>query len=983
MAHAVFVMRKPAELIRSAEDMRRLNELLHAPPTHLSEEKMRHLKILRALYRGESGASIADAERITPQRVSMIRKEAADYTLKAVLDRLTNPKNRSKKELPSKRPHAGRPGYEHFDQWAEAIKVDDEAVFELSTLILTREIQVATLSIRIGKLCDYKETRKNKKNTDSLLKAEAIKMEREAKRVSDAWSIPVFWTRASMLDTMLQKVFHRLNHGLDRLMEEKESCSEFPIARSLKERFGSRFFHIVLSGGSKDACNKVVSELTMGSRSIHVRANPKVGLSKHLEAVLHHRRMTRSCTGLLPMTFCLFEHVRKLHLSGTTEPLLWEVKEREVLSLLKVHVIAQDYFAAQGVLLGMSSYLWPKVPYQDEIQFRTLPVTTRVEVGKEISSGFYRVLVRPLPGMEYRIWVPWQGSKKEFEKHARKMLRSEPDSRRFVYSTRKYSLGGARTQIVVPDDFLIKGDETKVRVDTGVVLFPRHFLTPEPAFPLERLASFANKVGESAGVFQVDDNQIGQSILFHAPYVTENLLQSVEDGFFWDHFTALERWQTSISDCDGNTGGSKGVAYSEILLEVRPEAILEEDAWDKFMENEDHATVESLLEQCRKAEEGKTFGEPLQPKDIQRLLTEKVIPRLTAKALRNPETLLEANDSIRTPGGLESLSQSIMALERIMGADVSESNISQKKKRENPSVRNPVIADIFDQLRPHLLDELMALRETKQPDVRRDFEKILQQVDADYLLRSLNADTREKLEKDAAEWARSCEQMVATEYWAGNNINLGMIKFIVSADIAPLIDREADVVTSVCTSLRERFGSDRRFVVRMLVENMQRCALRGMSPTAIAVASKTSILTRWKALVRSTLNMRLLASVSQASFCLQTNEATERAMDEVAFEAFRDGEEFRSNSGSEEICEVLSQIFQGDMPDALLVRFAGLAYEEGSNSWSHALEKIEETHPGVRKPIINALKLCKEQSNMRGHPAPETLQKLRHILAKR
>ena len=151
------------------------------------------MRILDALSAGEPGARIAAREGVSSQRVNRIRHEAAALPLAAIMDRITRAQAGSKGRSAGSRPHAGRPGYERLDQLAAAIGVDDEAVFELATLVISREVQIATVAVREGRLSDYKAA-KDGPDPERLEKENERLLAQLGREFGSAASTPVFWT---------------------------------------------------------------------------------------------------------------------------------------------------------------------------------------------------------------------------------------------------------------------------------------------------------------------------------------------------------------------------------------------------------------------------------------------------------------------------------------------------------------------------------------------------------------------------------------------------------------------------------------------------------------------------------------------------------------------------------------------------------------------------------------------------------------------
>ena len=986
----LILMPKAVPLVCSAEDMRRLTDLLRAPPVHLSEEKQLQLRILSALCADEPPKRIAAREKITTSYVSKIRKKAAGLTLAVFMDGTTKQASRVRKKAAGTRASAGNPGHEDIHKWAAKIPIKDEAVFELATLILTPEVQIATIAVREGHLYDYNAAVQDEKRSERFAEAGENVLGLLAREVHLAARTPIFWTRLSMQDTLLEEIFHRLNEHFGRLMPQQEGGSPIPAAKSLKDRFSSRFRHLVLSSGPEEMCRAEVEKITAGVQMLHLRANSKIGFLRHLEAALHHRRLTKSCAGFLPMTSRLCDVVRQLPRCEMTKPWLWQVEETEVLEFLKVHILTQDYFAARGILIGTNSFLWPKIPYQDEISFRTLPVSTRLEVDRVIVQGFFRVVVTPMPNLSYQVRVPWEGSEKAFLKRARKLFERKSESRRFIYSTRRPGAGSARASIVVPDDFLVGKGSKKVGKGQGVALLPRHFFIAEPEIAMEKLAALAVRTAQGVSVSN-EEKLLGSVIVFHAPYIEENILRNI--GTYWDRLEELDRWQDSLSECAEEDARSPcGTPLSDLFLKLRPEAVLEKDVWDKFIGCAEMPTVEQI-----EAEVKKSRGEPVTAQGIQSLLIEKLIPKLLREV--TPEALLDAVTNLSSDTGRAALAQNLSALELILGAELGEEKMSgdQSEAAGAPREPNPIMTGIFKRLDPLLVEELMRQRETRSPDSRQDFENILKQLDADYLIRSLDKATRNRFERDAKKWARECEKVIAAEYWPSGSLEADTVRSLVEilnslkdADFKNWWERNKAEVDLLGDKARRQFlHSNSRFATRKLVETMQRCVLGRVPAVPLAVESTASVLRRWRALLRAILNRKLAALKAREdktteAAVLDEGEPPEIHPDADSYEELPVDKADAFDDDVKEICDLVRSLRQAS--ENGFRRFFAFANKFGWQKWRGAIRELDDAAPGGgwMKRISGALKLCRDKSEnpAGGGPSKALLEKLRQLFAK-
>jgi hypothetical protein len=496
----------PPSLSHTAEDLQRLESAVSAPPEFLSDQRKRQLRILLALCRGESVAAIAKAENnLSEQRVRDIRKKALELGLTAEIDRLTANPQKAKAQKTGKRAHAGRPGHETFDQRAAAFKAEDEPIFELSTLLIFPDLQVASFSVRLGRNEDCGAEEKGEGNSASEAEKQQKADERElqqelrvlhkltllASEIECVSDEPVVWTEVSNLDDILAQLFATLVRGLDCMQPPADdrpiSCSQ------LHTRFSKRFGHVILSSGPKDQVQNIVTQLKGKAVARHVQASTELGFLSHLESVLYQRRMKASCIGFLPAAWYAYNEANRWFESAFKGPFVWQVGELDIHTCLQRHVVISEYFAVHGALFEMSSVLWRKLLYQDDIPYASISHRTRVEVVQHLpESNLVRLSIGPLPEYTYSVDVPLEGSPDDLAQSLRKRVNETPAARRMIYSTRSDGKR-VRFSVVLPSDFFANNNDVEAGDGFGVVLFPRHFLSYRPPVDLKQLVAWARE----------------------------------------------------------------------------------------------------------------------------------------------------------------------------------------------------------------------------------------------------------------------------------------------------------------------------------------------------------------------------------------------------------------------------------------------------------------------------------------------------------
>jgi|GEM_PF-2862373 len=995
-----------------------MQKVLGERPKTLSKKQLRQIRIVMTLCKGETGASIARREKLTTAAVSKIRKSAAKLTVARFLERLIHGGTKARQKPNGIRPSPGRPGYEHFDQWVEAIPIEDEPIFEVSTIILSRTVQIATISVREGTLVDYGAATGDSKLLERREEFSLKAIRQLQTEIRDAAATEVFWTRVSMQDTLLQELFQRLNGYLSRLSREQDKLLPIPTARPLKERFGERFRHLVLFSGPKNICQVQIKSITKGLSDHEVKRIPvhtTLGLLRHLEAALHHRRLKKSSAGFLPLTPFLSSQVREGTYSKSKTPWLWQADEQKVRACLKIHIALQDYITVQGILISMKSCLWSKIPYLNEVAFRTIPLTTRVKVVASRVPGFSKVMVTPMPGMEYQEWVEMKCPEKKFLNQLRQRLRSSKETKRFIYDARPPGSGGTRASITVPADFLIGKSSKGVGKGLGAVLLPRHFLAAEPEIALENLIALAAMTTEGASLSKsVTEIQGEAALVLHAPYILPSIRRNVEDSSYWEQLADLESWQSLLSKPEGGDIG----AEFDLFLKFRAEAVLEQDWYDKMppsvdrlLDLEGHDRAAAL---CALMEDESKQGRrsPVTENELQELLMKKVIPDWIRQALSDPEIRSDSLKSMSSPDAYKNIALQSPALETILGGTTKEQKLTVDQSSKDGSAPAPdsLVRNTLKVFNSMLLEELMRRRETKAPDANRDLANILKELDADYIIRNLDSATWKRFRADAEAWAHKCQQIILEEYWSGSRPILGKWRVLIHDKQKMAFDRYQDEAASLGGQiLTESIGRNTRFAMRRLIENMQRCVLRGLPPVALAVETVTSVMNRWRALLGARItgrleelnseDMQLRATMSPEKGCASNQTRggmhadAEISGDEVADET----EDFRGHvpteAGTDDttafkdsvdaICDLLNS------PDRSLEngcrKFFGLAHQFGSSVWQVAIANMVDAEPdgGWKKLITEALTLCEPAKQSTGGPSPTQLRALQRLLSPR
>ncbi|MDR3405867.1 MAG: hypothetical protein P4L99_25505 [Chthoniobacter sp.] len=868
-------MANPAPIHCSAVERRRLDEILNSPPPGLPAKKLRHLRILKALCDGVPGAKII--EGVTSARVSDIRREAAEQTVAVVIERLLARAKVSDAAQEKARTHAGRPGHEEFTEWMAEVNAEDESVFELSTLYVSRDVQIAVISFREGRHRDYKKKAEEKDGGTKCEETLRNRARRIAREIAAASKTRIFWCRILASDTAMAESFYDLKKRLGGLPCHDDTGSEDSNIAKLSTRFDERFAHIVLTSGRQKICKTIVSELGKGTICRHLRADAELGLLGHLEAALHARRLKKSSVGFFPLALAFGKYVNNWVLNCQGKPFHWQIHRGNTQDFLKGHLVVHDYFAVKGALLEMSGGLWQKIPFQDEIPSGTLSLRTRVEIKDVPASGQVRLAVRPLPGIEYRVVVDCPGTPEDKAKVLRTALNREKRSKRLVYSSCQGARAKLRRSIIVPVDFFTGAAEAKsLGKGVGVVLLPRHFLTPEPAIPLQDLVALGQKA--ISGVTAADLETTGGrelGIALHVPKLLEAIRKKTEEWWYHDRIEDLGKWQVSLLKLSLWESLSDGeIKWMEFFQKLNVTAGLEEAAWERLKNN---GEVRGRLKERIKGRE---------------------LPLPLGKGQR--------------AGGAEP----------------------------------PVLS----------WDEM--------------FENLLRQVDADFLLLGLDEKTRRALDATAAQWAAAVAEIPMREFWPEGKLKLAKVKTLVSEECRDAFEsHREDEVQSWCNDAWLSFADKGKFVLRMVIENMQRLVLHGLPAMPIAVESHGGILRRWERLLRKILNARL-APLKFEEF------SDSRSQENYQSPQSRDNALYDNERGIEELSDMVRPLPYSSKMETYRIFFNRVRHKEAGDSdlWRFVIDELDEDLPGFgwRQRLNAALEICRGPS---AKPTGKTLSR--------
>ncbi|MEO6846635.1 MAG: hypothetical protein ABI254_05215 [Chthoniobacterales bacterium] len=760
-------MTRSKQLPHTPQELEYLKLLVEKPPTGISDKKLRHLKILYALCKGLKAADIAKKEGITPQLVSKIKKEVIRDTLAVVLKRLLpKPKKHA-------RPHAGRPGYHHFHEWLGNLKLANEPVYELTTLVLRRDVQLSTITIRETRNSEWRhKTRPRSSNENNLNSGQTVPntIDRDMRACA---KIPIFWTKVSMLDTNLKLTFLNLQKYWASLLHATPRAHQmepmFIFPQKMTERFDNSFKHIILSAGQGEEHDKLVSHFEEGVKTHHINLKDR-NLLTYLEGVLHHRRLTRSSPGLLATHWDLNSYSTSLLIKPDRCHHVWELQQSQMEQWLKASVLAQSYFAYNGVLTEMKHTLWNKIAFQENVNFRLRPLRTKVEYKEDHKNNRLILQISPLPSVRYETSVTFEKSATETAQAKKycKAVRKLVANQQFVYSTR---IKGEQTKN--HDNCPMRFFRNRTISRTPVVLLPRHFLTLEPLLPIEELIALAKDTSATVSYKKLSVNSVHLDvIIFFLPRLKAAFLEKIRKKQYAMVLNKLDRCQLDLMEMDFRKSAQiSGEKVSFTFKKFRAEKAKGESAWAEYRGAVGHEEVLRSLN------------------------------NFTSKAVIVSNTEIEI------------------------------------------------------------------------------FDGMIQELDGDFFLNELDRDSRKDLDKEATDCANACDKVLASAYWPGGEFNLRKAIALVGANLRILATQYPDEIESCCIHTRAKFSTDRKWVVRKVIETMQRCALRKLESVPIAIETTNNILSRWRAFTRKEIRGKLV-DLTQVPSLRHIDIATQEPIDD-------------------------------------------------------------------------------------------------------
>lgn len=246
-------------------------------------------------------------------------------------------------------------------------------------------------------------------------------------------------------------------------------------------------------------------------------------------------------------------------------------------------------------------------------------------------------------------------------------------------------------------------------------------------------------------------------------------------------------------------------------------------------------------------------------------------------------------------------------------------------------------------------------------DSEIDFDNLLKNVDADFLLLGLDSSVRGALDAAADQWAEETRKIVEAEYWLGGCLRKSRVKAHLLSDVRSVFDARDDEVQSICQDALRAFSTNRKLVIRTALETMQRLALQGLRPQCVTIETRSATLARWRSLLKKTLNARLKSSEKglPTTALEHVHEFSEERLPTDADESAEYESEVR------EIQEVLEMLQEIGPEERLLEEFFELACSAGEAAWDDAITSVakEQSYDEFKAVVERAIQACHGAEN--------------------
>jgi hypothetical protein len=883
-----------AEILLTPELHSWLGRILRSGEGLLSKPKLKTLMVLDRLAQGQTVAQIASAMRLKKPSVFQIRAKLRAADLRELLTDADWLIEEAQVARARPRRTRGRPGYESFDQWADGIGIAEEPVFDVASIIVMPNAALVVFAVK-----------------DPVGMADAFTAE-----LWRADQIAVVWSCASGFDFYIKATFEELRTEVPRITESGSTLDAIRIT-PIHQRFDDAYHFVSLAAGPKDICDRLLAQLEVAPKKIEsYRHNSPRSFLEELESSIFRLRQKRSCIGLLPCWFELYNEVNGLGEELEPRPFVWENTAALVKEWLSRRAVVQAYFAAQGFLLESNRHLWSKLPFQDECDFQTVQVRPKVEtVEGSAAADIVRLRVEPLPEIHHFVDVKWQGSPEAIAGAVREQLKRERPTARRRYSTRLPDEVTLRSSIFLPNTYFAKPGDVSKESSIGVVVLPRHTFSPPLPIDLETLAEVA-KYG--SGIFSAP-------LQIRLTPLSERLRDFQRAGE-----SAFSKFERSVNEpgAAANSGASDDSALSPVLWIFHSDAL-----------------ASALME----AVGSKRYAYE--------------IAKLRAWQSELIETSARDDRDTACEWMINFMGLS-WCISNYVDADAESELVEARARRVQSTYaggKQTLVEASNREYRRRISEDILWGRlppgsERGVSESEATLRRLLRDFDADFLLRHLAPERRVQVNADAHAWCETIRAILVREFWdsTGGRLNQEKVHRLFRGERKSW-KTDPETLAEVCSELLNMFVSRRVRIIRTAIENAQRCALVGLHPYPIAAEYEHSILRSWRSFVGWSINKRFP--------CSETLDARDPDLvDSVSQDVQSGYSDAETANASDEDVRVIEAGIAAAFETPTLESFAAFHHvvaETNEIDWRAALEGHDDTWI---KAVGAAYKLCKTEA---------------------
>ncbi|MEP6671047.1 MAG: hypothetical protein ABJF10_17940, partial [Chthoniobacter sp.] len=612
---------------------------------------------------------------------------------------------------------------------------------------------------------------------------------------------PTAWTRISTFDSMCEDLFATLR-------EKAENMELYPIDIHFLEgadyRIAAELFPdiqrcLIFAAGESTFCESVIEAIAVGFPHDLVRVDNEDEFLNRLEMAVFTMRNQVTGIGLLPSFWQLNNDVTP----DANDDLIWqtdcEMAEKWMIRRLAV----RDFFALQGALFEPGRSLLRMLPYKGYLKFKTLALRPKIEVMQYLPAHEQVVIsVQPIPEFQYQVILPCTGEPEALVERLRKALREEGGEgvRRIFYSAEPDD--GQDTDEPPLLEWLFAPSKAAGRSRSSVVLFERHLFCPKPTTPTGWIAEKLRPFPDGAYFWEADEtNQTGRVLIAKMDAVYGAIRAAFEGNRYCDVIAEIGRWQGSLLNYSAARLGVEKLDWLSMCASMN--AFL--DTSYAYFHAGDIPKTDSL-DYWRRID----YAITQLPK-----FTDSEVPQLF-------RGLIESVKAAQERGDAASATHAVSEFQR---------TLASKRFTSRAGEGHNILG--FDY------------------DPEETFRRVLLDLDADFLLRYVDAEARAQLHKVAEMWRDLSAEAITREFWPAGVFQNERAESLCAETVRAEL-KKFDL-ESLCNEALQEFAVGRLRVARWALETGQRMLLAGEQPVFYAAQTEDDLLRSW----RSFLGRRL------------------------------------------------------------------------------------------------------------------------------